>query len=67
MKSKHGVICYKILTSGQVDMAKIQFPAVSETAAQVIRDAKLESLNGLLGEDWQHVAHQLAERYWGIK
>ena len=67
MKSKHGVLCYKIITSKQVDVANMEFPVVSQTARQVIREAKLESLNGLLGEDWQHVAHKLAQGYWGVK
>ncbi|MBA7648686.1 hypothetical protein ES703_56474 [subsurface metagenome] len=67
MKSKHGVLCYKIFTSEQVDVASIEFPAISETVRQVIREAKLESLQGLLGEDWQGVAHELAKEYWGLR
>lgn len=67
MASKHGVLCYKIVTSDQVDVANIEFPAISETVRQVIREAKLESLQGLLEDDWQGVSHQLAKKYWGVK
>lgn len=67
MESQHGVLCYKIVTSDQVDVANIEFPAISETVRQVIREAKLESLQGLLGDDWQSVSHQLAKKYWGVR
>lgn len=67
MKSKHGVFCYKIITPEQVDVTKLEFPVISETARQVIREANLEPLHGLLDENWQQVAHELAEGYWGIK
>ena len=67
MESKHDVFCYKIVSSEQVDVANIEFPAISETVRQVIREAKLESLQGLLGEDWQGVARELAKKYWGVR
>ncbi len=67
MSSKHGVLCQKVVTSANVDMAKIELPALSEEVRQIIRDAGLESLQGLLGPDWQRVIRQLAERYWGAK
>ena len=67
MASKHGVLCQKIVTSAQVDVADIEFPAISETVRQIIQDTKLESLQGLLEKDWQRVAHELANEYWGVK
>ena len=67
MDSKHGVMCYKIVTSGQVNVDNLEFPEVSEAVRQVIREAKLESMKGLLGKDWQHEARKLAREYWGVK
>lgn len=67
MNSKHGVLCYKIVTPEQVDVDNIEFPEISETVRQVILEANVESLHGLLGEDWQSVAHKLAKEYWGVK
>ena len=67
MAPRHGVLCQKIVTSEQVNVANIEFPAISETIRQIIQDAKLESLQGLLGDDWHGVSHQLAKEYWGVK
>jgi hypothetical protein len=67
MNSKHGVMCYKIVTSERVNVDNIEFPEISETVRRVIRDAKLESMQVLLGEDWQHAARKLAREYWGVK
>jgi hypothetical protein len=67
MDSKHGVMGYKIVTSEQVNVENIEFPEVSEAVRQVIREAKLKSMQVLLGKDWQHAAHKLAREYWGIK
>jgi len=67
MNSKHGVLCYKIVTPEQVDVANIEFPKVSRAVRQVIRESKVESLQGLLRKDWQRTAHELAREYWGIK
>lgn len=65
--SQHGMICQKVVTSEQVNVANIEFPAISETVRQIIQDAKLQSLQGLLGEDWEHVARELAKEYWCVK
>jgi hypothetical protein len=66
MDSKNGVICYKIVTSKQVNVDNIVLPEVSEAVRQVIREAKLESMNGLLGRNWKDAVHKLAREYWGI-
>jgi len=66
MDSEHGVMCYKIVTSEQVNVDNIELPEVSEVVRQVIRESKLESMKGLLGRDWQNAAHKLAREYWGI-
>jgi len=67
MASKHGMLCQKVVTSEQVNVANIEFPAITENIRQIIRDAKLESLQGLLEEDWEHVAIELAKEYWAVK
>jgi hypothetical protein len=67
MDSKHDVLCYKIVTSEQVDVDNIEFPKISRAVRQVIREANLESLQGLLGKDWQRTAQKLAREYWGVK
>ena len=66
MDSKHGVMCYKIVTSKQVNLDNIELPEVSKVVQQVIQEAKLESMQGLLGKDWQNAAHKLAREYWNI-
>ena len=66
MASKHGMLCHKIVTSQQVNVANIEFPAIARDVSKIIRDTKLESLQGLLGEDWERVAHKLAREYWGV-
>lgn len=67
MNSKYGVLCYRVVTPGQADVDKIEFPKISETVRQVIRETKIKSLQGLLGDDWQKIARDLAKEYWGIK
>ena len=67
MGSKHGVLCYKIVNSKQINVANIEFPAISETVRKVISEAKLDSLQGLLGNNWQSEARKLAKEYWGVK
>ena len=67
MASKQGVICQKIVTSAQVNVANIEFPVISGPIRQIIHDAKLESLRGLLNDDWQRAARDLAKEYWGVK
>lgn len=66
MDSKHGVICYKIVTSKQVNIDNIVLPEVSEAVRQVIQEAKLESMKDLLGRNWKDAAYKLAREYWGI-
>lgn len=67
MSSKHGVLCQKVVTSASVRLERIELPALSEQVRQIIRDAKLESLQGLLGPDPQRVTRQLVEKYWSTK
>lgn len=64
MAPKYGVICQRVVTSAQIDMSKIEFPEISDAVRDVILTGKIERLQGLLGEDWQKVVHQLAEEYW---
>ncbi len=39
----------------------------SEQLRQCIRDAKIESLYGLLDENWETTSHQLVTKYWEPK
>jgi hypothetical protein len=61
------VIGYKIVDSRKIDVDKIDFPKLSDKTLQIIRDAKLDSLAGLLGNDWKNASRELAKKYWGIK
>ena len=67
MNSKLGVMCYKMVTSKQIQVDDLEFPKVSEPVRQVIREANLKSMEGLLGEGWQAKARELARGYWGVK
>ena len=67
MSSKHGVLCYKIVTLEQIDVDKMEFPEISDTVRRVIMDAKVDSLQGLLGNNWHGESRKLAKEYLGIK
>lgn len=67
MNAEHDVICYKIVTGQQVDVDRVEFPAISEPVLKVIREAKLQSLQGLLGDNWRSESRRLAKEYWGVK
>jgi hypothetical protein len=64
MASNNGVFGQKIVTSAQVDVANIKFPELSDETRHIIRAFNLKSLEGLIGENWESIAHQLAEGYW---
>ena len=64
MAPKYGVFCQKVVTPGQIDISRIEFPEISDAVREVVLATGLERLQGLLGEDWQQVAHQLAAEYW---
>ena len=64
MSSRYGVLCQKIVTASEVDLGKIKLPALTEELKQIIRDAKLKSLEGLLGPDSEKVLRKLVEQYW---
>lgn len=67
MNSSKGVLCQKIVTSTEIDLTKIELPALSEKVQQTIRDAKIESLQDLLRADSQRVLRQMVEQYWNTR
>ena len=67
MSSKYGALCQKVVTSSDVDISKIELPALTDELKQIIRDAKHKSLEGLLGSDSEQVFRKLVEQYWTVK
>jgi len=61
------VLCQKIVTASEINLAKIELPPVTENLKQIVLDAKIDSLKGLLGPDSQQVLRKLVEQYWTVK
>lgn len=60
----HGVLCQKIVTSAEVNVDDLKLPKLSSEVQTVIRDAKVESLQGLLGPDSEKLMRKLVAEYW---
>ncbi len=67
MSPKREVMCLKRVTAAQIDLVKIRPSEFSDAIRQVIREANIQSLNGLLTADQQTVAQGLRRMYWGVK
>ncbi len=67
MSKKHVVFGQKVVTSHNILLDETTFLPISEEVKQIIRDSKIESLQGLLGPDAKSVAWELVQDYWRNK
>ena len=64
MASSGEAIYQKRVTAADLDIANRQFSEISKQARKIIRQYKLTSLEGLLGDNWVADARRLAKEHW---
>ena len=64
MEQRDEAFFQKIVAPGRSEIYETDFPEVTQLIRDTIREYNLESLYGLLGEDWRAAGHRIAERYW---
>lgn len=64
MKSEDDALYIWNVSPDKVDPKEIQLSEPNETVRKAVLDSKVESLQGLLGSEWESELKKLAEEYW---
>ena len=66
MQAKQTMWGRKVVTQHHVKPDQVQIPPISQKVQQVIRDAKVKSLEPLIGPDSERATRQLIQQYWEV-
>ena len=58
---------HKVVTANEIKLPTAKVGQLSPAVKQVIKEAKLTSLEDLLGSDWEPLMKTLVHEYWNAK
>jgi len=67
MGLSNDILCAKVITFTDANLAKIEPPKFSEKVRQIIVESRVKSLQDLVGSDPRTAAADVMRSYWNLK